>query len=213
MTDGSVVLLTVSTKVAARVAVAGEGAVKGVIADIQWDGLSTNYMLVGFKSGHISLWDMEDKHELFAFDRVVSELGALRGVCMHHQAIRIALLPEESHAYTINYRVWVLLGVITTGNRRPCIMSMSGLWHLTAMPTICMPHQAISFTSSPLCHTCQGSGISALAWMPWAAGNFVSVNPRTGVLRVFNVSQKQVMSMAANDAHPMTWCCIQKLLQ
>lgn len=37
----------------------------------------------------------------------------------------------------------------------------------------------------------QGTGISAMAWMDWAAGSFVSSNHRTGVLKLWNVSLRQ----------------------
>ncbi len=37
----------------------------------------------------------------------------------------------------------------------------------------------------------QGTGISSIGWMDWTAGNFVSSNPRTGVIKIWNASQKQ----------------------
>jgi WD40 repeat protein len=37
----------------------------------------------------------------------------------------------------------------------------------------------------------QGIGISSIAWMSWTAGNFVSTNNKTGILKVWNASQKQ----------------------
>ncbi|CAM9101486.1 unnamed protein product, partial [Ectocarpus fasciculatus] len=39
----------------------------------------------------------------------------------------------------------------------------------------------------------QGGGISVMAWMDWTAGNFVSCNRRTGILKVWNVSQRQAL--------------------
>lgn len=33
--------------------------------------------------------------------------------------------------------------------------------------------------------------VKAISWMSWAPGSFVSVSSRTGVIRVWNVSQKQ----------------------
>ncbi len=41
----------------------------------------------------------------------------------------------------------------------------------------------------------QGGGVTALAWMPWAPGNFATVNSRTGVMRVWNVSQTQPIEL------------------
>ena len=37
-----------------------------------------------------------------------------------------------------------------------------------------------------------GGGITAFAWLGWAPGNFGTVNTRTGVMRVWNVSQRYV---------------------
>lgn len=37
----------------------------------------------------------------------------------------------------------------------------------------------------------QGIGISSIAWMAWTSGNFLTTNARTGVVKVWNVSQKQ----------------------
>lgn len=39
----------------------------------------------------------------------------------------------------------------------------------------------------------QGTGICSAAWMHWAVGNFVTSNPRTGVIKVWNASQKQAL--------------------
>ena len=36
-----------------------------------------------------------------------------------------------------------------------------------------------------------GGGITAIAWMDWTAGNFVSANSKNGYLRVWNASQRQ----------------------
>eukprot|EP00753_Platysulcus_tardus_P016802 PLAT6049.1.p1 GENE.PLAT6049.1~~PLAT6049.1.p1 ORF type:complete len:1230 (-),score=555.27 PLAT6049.1:33-3722(-) len=41
----------------------------------------------------------------------------------------------------------------------------------------------------------QGAGLRSIAWMDWAPGSFVSVNSRTSVIRVWNVSQKQPVEM------------------
>lgn len=47
----------------------------------------------------------------------------------------------------------------------------------------------------------QGIGISSIAWMSWTAGNFVSTNNKTGVLKVWNASQKQpVDSIKVGDS-------------
>jgi len=37
----------------------------------------------------------------------------------------------------------------------------------------------------------QGIGISSVAWMAWTSGNFLTTNARTGIIKVWNVSQKQ----------------------
>lgn len=41
----------------------------------------------------------------------------------------------------------------------------------------------------------QGSGLTALSWMPWASGNFATVTDRNGNLRVWNVSQPQPLEV------------------
>ena len=40
------------------------------------------------------------------------------------------------------------------------------------------------------CFDKQGTGISAVCWMDWTAGSFATSNPRTGVIKVWNVSQR-----------------------
>ena len=37
----------------------------------------------------------------------------------------------------------------------------------------------------------QSSGITAIAWLDWTAGNFVSTNSKNGILKIWNASQRQ----------------------
>jgi WD40 repeat protein len=39
----------------------------------------------------------------------------------------------------------------------------------------------------------QPGGITSIAWLDWTAGNFVSSNAKTGILRVWNASQRQAI--------------------
>ena len=39
----------------------------------------------------------------------------------------------------------------------------------------------------------QGTGLCCLSWMSWAAGSFVSSNPKTGILKVWNASQRHAL--------------------
>jgi WD40 repeat protein len=41
----------------------------------------------------------------------------------------------------------------------------------------------------------QGAGVRCLAWMTYAPGNFATVNNRTGVIRIWNASQKQPLEL------------------
>lgn len=99
--DGSLCLYMVSTSKLSRMSPKDRSSV----VDLQWDPLSPYYMIVAYKAGDISLWDMETEAELHQFNR-------------------------------------------------------------------------------------QGSGLRSLAWMEWAPGSFTSVNSRSGVIQVWNVSQK-----------------------
>lgn len=79
---------------------------KGVdVVDLQWDPLSSVYILVAYKNGSIALWDADMEDELQRFDR-------------------------------------------------------------------------------------KGAGLRALVWMPWSPGSFASVESRTSVMRIWNVSQR-----------------------
>ena len=99
--DGSLCLYLTAESSVSRMAPKDRSAV----VDLQWDPLSPFYMIVAYKAGDISLWDMESETELHQFNR-------------------------------------------------------------------------------------QGTGLRSLAWMEWAPGSFASVNSRTGVIQVWNVSQK-----------------------
>jgi WD40 repeat protein len=63
----------------------------------------------------------------------------------------------------------------------------------------------------------QGTGICSLAWMGWTAGNFISSNPKTGILKIWNVSQRQavesirlggggVLGVAFSPTKPVAFC-------
>lgn len=41
----------------------------------------------------------------------------------------------------------------------------------------------------------QPGGISAIAWMNWAAGSFISTNNKNGTIRIWNVSQKRPLKL------------------
>lgn len=41
----------------------------------------------------------------------------------------------------------------------------------------------------------QGAGLRAIGWLEWAPGNFATVNNRTGVIRVWNVSQRHPLEL------------------
>ncbi|RHY59017.1 hypothetical protein DYB34_002762 [Aphanomyces astaci] len=70
-------------------------------------------------------------------------------------------------------------------------------------------------TGTPL-HTFdkQGSGTSAVAWLPWGSGLFVTANARTGNLKLWNVSQStplehpqsaQVLATCGHDGAVRVW--------
>jgi WD repeat-containing protein 17 len=75
------------------------------VSDLQWDRLSPDYLLVAYRNGALTLFDVESKEAVQTFEK-------------------------------------------------------------------------------------QGACVTALEWMPWEPGGFVTVNGRAGVLRLWNVSQK-----------------------
>ncbi|RHZ18162.1 hypothetical protein DYB37_004279 [Aphanomyces astaci] len=61
-------------------------------------------------------------------------------------------------------------------------------------------------TGTPL-HTFdkQGSGTSAVAWLPWGSGLFVTANARTGNLKLWNPLSAQVLATCGHDGAVRVW--------
>ena len=117
LSSGIVLLLSTITKSVASLAVEGRSE---EVVDIQWDRLSSIYLLAAYSS-FVSLWDTEQKTEINKFDK-------------------------------------------------------------------------------------QPSGISSVSWLDWTAGNFVTSNVKTGLVKVWNASQKQpleIMRAAPSGVHAM----------
>lgn len=69
------------------------------------------------------------------------------------------------------------------------------LWDADASQPI--PSLIVSFDKQPL-------PITAIAWMDWTAGNFLSINGRSQVLKVWNASQKNTLETIRMPRHTTT---------
>jgi WD40 repeat protein len=165
---------------------------------LAWDPFSPDHCAVLMNQPIMRLlyWDMRKAGS------GLSELFVIKNQTVQVSVIRWNLLTPGLLAAGCN-NGWVILFQITTKSQKTLSIPersvavtdvqwdrLSAVYLLVAYQTFISLWDTESLTEI---HTFdkQGGNISAIAWMDWTAGNFVSSNSKNGYLRVWNASQRQ----------------------
>lgn len=165
---------------------------------LAWDPFSPDHCAVLMNQPNLRLlyWDMRKAGS------GLSELFVIKNQSVQVSVIRWNLLTPGLLAAGCN-NGWVILFQTSTKSQKILSVAersvavtdvqwdrLSAVYLLVAYQTFISLWDTESLTEIHSFDK-QGGNISAIAWMDWTAGNFVSSNSKNGYLRVWNASQRQ----------------------